>query len=79
VVNDYLSDPGLRRIPCYMLLHRIVFQLWFRVAKYSHRLSTMKDKNIGIGTKKVLSIELHLKSNQSNWISRASSLAQLTI
>jgi len=39
----------------------------------------MKDKNIGIGTKKVLSIELHLKSNQSNWISRASSLAQLTI
>ena len=51
VVFDYLSDPGLRRIPCYTLLHR------------TEVLS--------------LSIELYLKSNQSNFISRSIRLAQL--
>jgi len=49
---------------------------WLRVW---NRSSAMKNNNIGIGPKKALLVELYVKSNQSNLISRASSLAPLTI
>jgi len=62
VVIDYLSDPGLHRIPCYALAS-IVFQLWLECCK----ILAMKNKNIGIGLKKALLIELYLKSNQT-WL-----------
>ena len=55
VVFDYLSDPGLHRIPCYTLLHRteiLSFNCGLSVAKYRHRLAAMKIKNIRIGPKK---------------------------
>jgi len=41
VVFDYLSDPGLRRIPCHTLLHctkLLSFNYGLSVAKYWHRL-----------------------------------------
>jgi len=53
VIFDYLSDPGLRRIPCYTLLRRtevLSFNCGLTVAKY--RSSAMKHNNIGIGPKK---------------------------
>jgi len=36
VMIDYLSDPGLRRIPCYMVLHRteVLFFCGLSVAKH---------------------------------------------
>jgi len=52
VVFNYFSDPGLRRIPCYTLFHRtevLSFNCGLSVAKYRHRLSAMKYKNIDIG------------------------------
>jgi len=55
MVFDYLSDPGLGRIPCYTLLHRseaLYFNCGLSVAKYRHRLLAMKNNNIGIGPKK---------------------------
>jgi len=56
VVFDYLSDPGLHRIPFYTVLHRtevLSLNCDLSVAKYRHQLSTWKNKkNIGIGPKK---------------------------
>jgi len=55
VLFEYLSDPVLRRIRCYTLFHRtevLSFNCGWSVAKYLHRLSAMKNKNIGIGTKR---------------------------
>jgi len=55
VIFDYLRDPALHRILCYILLHRtevLSFNCDFSVPKYRHRLSAMKNKNIGIGPKK---------------------------
>jgi len=71
VVFDYLSDPSLRKIPCYTLLHRtevLSFNCGLSVAKYQHRLSAMKNSNIGIAlAQKALAIELYLKSNHT-WL-----------
>ena len=55
VIFYYLSDPGLRRIPCYILLHCsevLSFNCGLSVAKYRNRWSAMKNNNIGIGPKK---------------------------
>jgi len=55
VVFDYLSDLGLCRNPCFTLLHCnevLSFSCGLSVAKYRHRLSAMKNENIGIGSKK---------------------------
>jgi len=55
VVIDYLSDPGLRRIPCYTLLYHtevLSFNCGWSVAKCPHWLLAMKNNNIGIGPKK---------------------------
>jgi len=52
--EHYLSDPGVCRIPCYTLLHRtevMFFYCGLKVAKYHHRLTTIKNSNIGIGPK----------------------------
>jgi len=52
----YLSDPGLRTIPCYILLYRtevLSFNCSLSVAKYQHRLSATTNINIGIGPKKL--------------------------
>jgi len=53
-LRPYLSDLGLCRIPCYMLLHRTeVLSLNCGLsAKYQHRLLTMKNNNISIGSEK---------------------------
>jgi len=62
MVVDYLSDPVLCRIPCYMLLHCtevLSFNCGLNIAKYWLQLSAMKHKNIGISTK-CLSTELYL-------------------
>jgi len=55
VLIDYLSDLGLRRITYYTLLYRsevLFFNCCLSAAKYPHRLSAMKNKNIGIGQNK---------------------------
>jgi len=55
VIFDYLSYPGLRRIPCYTLLHRnevLCFNRGLGVAKY--RSSAVKNNNIGIGPKTLI-------------------------
>jgi len=55
MVTDYLSDPGLCRIPCYAPFHCtevLSFNCGLSVAKYRHWLSAMKNENIGIGPKK---------------------------
>jgi len=54
VVTDYLSDPGLRGIPCYTLLHRtevLAFNCGLGVAKYRHWLSAMKKKSLASAQK----------------------------
>jgi len=46
MVIDYLSDSGLRRIPCYTLLHCtevLSFNCGLSVAKYLHRSSAMQN------------------------------------
>ena len=70
VIFDYLSDPGLHRIPCYALLHRtevLSFNCGLSVAKYQHQLSAVKNNSISIGPKKPYSVELFLESNQT-WL-----------
>jgi len=44
------------------------FNCGLSIAKYRHRLSAMKNKNIGIGPKKTLSMELYLRSKQTSLV-----------
>jgi len=69
VVIDYLSDPGLCRIPCHTLLYRtevLSFNCGLSVAKSPHQLLAMKNNNIGIGPKSLIDQAL-LKSKQT-WL-----------
>jgi len=57
----YPSDPDLRRIPCYTLLHHtevLSFNCGLCVAKYRQQLLAMKNKTIDIDP---------IKPNQSSF------------
>jgi len=57
VVIDYLSDPGLHRIPCYTLLHHtevLSFICGLSVAKYQHLLSAMKNQTVVAAQKSLI-------------------------
>jgi len=64
---DYPSNPGLLRIPWYILLHCtevLSFNCGLSFAKYRHQLSTVKNMNISIGPNSLVDQTLpKIKSN----------------